>query len=85
MQNNRSFVSHDEEKELLQEEEDYGGSTNHRHKEHLHFGPKGSLAISIVLLLSLLFNFYHGRSYSEGAGVVNSQLKPYIISQPSYC
>jgi hypothetical protein len=87
MQTERIFTSHGEEKELLEEEEEeeYGGMTARRHKACFHFGPKASLAISFALLLSLLFNLYHGYSSSYSACVADSQLKPGLVTQPSYC
>lgn len=89
MQTAKVFASRDEEKELLNEqeedEEEYRGLAARRHKVSFHFGPKFSLAISLTLLISLLFNLYHGYSYRHKACVVNSQRKPSVVAQPNYC
>ena len=89
MQTIKISTSRDEEKELLEEqeedEEEYRALATRRHKAYFHFGHKSSLAISVTLLLSILFNLYHGYSYHHKICVVNSQRKPSVVAQPNYC
>jgi len=77
----------DEEKDLLkehEEDEEFMGLPIRRPKASFHFGRKSSLAISLALLLSILFNLYHGYRYRHNVCVINSQLKPSVVAQPSY-
>jgi hypothetical protein len=89
MQTTQISTSRDEEKELLEEqeedEEECIGLVARRQKAYFHFCHKSSLAISVTLFLSILFNLYHGYSYHHKTCVVNSQQKPSVVAQPNYC